>query len=35
MLQLIKLFAIEAGLEWGGEFKERPKDLHHFALPES
>lgn len=32
MLQLIKLLTISAGLQWGGEYKSRPKDLHHFAL---
>jgi hypothetical protein len=32
MLELIKLLTIAAGLQWGGEYWSRPKDLHHFAL---
>ena len=32
MLQLIKLLTITAGLQWGGQYRSRPKDLHHFAL---
>lgn len=32
MLQIIKQLTGEAGLEWGGTYGSRPKDLHHFAL---
>jgi len=32
MLQIIKQLTGVAGLEWGGTYKTRPKDLHHFAL---
>jgi hypothetical protein len=32
MLELIKLLTLTAGLQWGGEYWTRPKDLHHFAL---
>ena len=32
MLQIIKQLTGVAGLEWGGTYASRPKDLHHFAL---
>jgi hypothetical protein len=32
MLQIIKQLTGPAGLEWGGTYSDRPKDLHHFAL---
>jgi hypothetical protein len=32
MLQLVLLLAEGAGLQWGGTYASRPKDLHHFAL---
>lgn len=32
MLQLIKLLTGPAGLQWGGTYGSRPKDMHHFAL---
>ena len=32
MLQLVLLLAEGAGLQWGGIYNSRPKDLHHFAL---
>ncbi|WP_163509333.1 M15 family metallopeptidase [Fodinicola acaciae] len=32
MLALIKALTLQAGLEWGGTYGSRPKDLHHFAL---
>ena len=32
MLKLVLLLAEKAGLQWGGIYNSRPKDLHHFAL---
>jgi len=32
MLQIIKQLTGVAGLQWGGTFTTKPKDLHHFAL---
>lgn len=32
MLQIIKQLTGPAGLEWGGTYSGRAKDLHHFAL---
>ena len=32
MLEIIKQLTGPAGLEWGGTYGGRAKDLHHFAL---